>query len=48
MMRRCCECQHKRERCRAAVRHVNGAIDFVCLKCWKKLDYDDFMRKDES
>jgi hypothetical protein len=39
MKHTCSECEKKRERCRAVVKHVDGHIEHVCPKCWKKFDY---------
>jgi hypothetical protein len=38
----CCECGRKRERCRPAVRHADGTIDWCCPQCWRALDMGEF------
>jgi len=41
----CGECGKPRERCRATVRHMDGTIGVVCPQCWRRLDYDTFMKE---
>jgi hypothetical protein len=41
----CAECRHKRERCRAAAQHRAGNVAWVCPRCWKALQYDDFLNR---
>lgn len=39
----CWECGKKRERCRAAMVHDGGVIEWVCRRCWRELNYDQYL-----
>ena len=39
----CAECHRPAKRCRAASVQPNGEIEWICVRCWKELDYDHFL-----
>ena len=44
----CWECGKERERCRVVSKDENGILQWVCPQCYKLLDMDTFVNKDEK
>lgn len=48
MKKRCVECHVDQRSMVAVVQHVDGKIDYVCKRCFKRLDYPQFVREGEN
>lgn len=43
MLRKCCECHLSQKQCIPTVQHVNKTVDYVCPRCFKRLQYEQFL-----
>ena len=39
----CVECKKKMERCRAVSVDETGDVSWVCRRCWREREYDNYL-----